>query len=87
MATHIDCLCFGIGVMDMTKVSPAQQLAMVAEIAGVRIQGVKFAWASVPCDTLLRLDPSNLRETHHREYCVQGRQCVSRASTPGREQL
>ena len=55
-------------VMDLTKVPPAQLLAAIAEVAGVLIQETKFVWASVPCDTLSRLDPSNQRHTHHREY-------------------
>ena len=55
-------------VMDLTEVPPAQLLAAIAELAGVLIQEIKFVWASVPCETLSRLDPSNQRHTHHREY-------------------
>ena len=65
--------------MDLTEVPGAQLLAAVADMAGVRIQEIKFVWASVPCDTLSRLDLSSHRPTHHREYskddsvaCIQG---------------
>ena len=46
-------------VMDLTEVPAAQLLAAVADMAGVKVQEIKFVWASVPCDTLSRLDPSN----------------------------
>ena len=53
---------------DQTEVPPAQLLAAVAELVGVLIQEIKFVWASVPCETLSRLDPNNQRHTHHKEY-------------------
>ena len=57
-------------VMDLTEVPPAQLLAAIAdpELAGVLVQEIKFVWASMACDTPSRLDPSNQRQTHHREY-------------------
>ena len=54
-------------VMGLTEVPPAQLLAVIAEMAGVLIQEIKFVWVSVPCETLSKLDPNNQRHTHHRE--------------------
>ena len=54
-------------VMDLAEVPPAQLIAAIAELAGVLIQEIKFVRASMPCDTLSRLDPNNRRHTHHRE--------------------
>ena len=59
-------------VMDLTEVPATQLLGAVAAMEGVRVQEIRFVWASVPCDTLSRLDPKNAntnqRHTHHREY-------------------
>ena len=55
-------------VIDLTEVPPARLLAAIAELTGVLIQEVKFVCASMPCETLSRLDPSNQSHTHHREY-------------------
>ena len=66
-------------VMDLTEVPMAHLFAAVSDMAGVKVQEFKFVWASVPCDTLSRLDPSKQRHTNHREYskddsvaCKQG---------------
>ena len=47
-----------------TEIPVAHPLAEVAELAGVLVQKIKFVWASVPCETLSRLGPSNRRHMH-----------------------
>ena len=60
-------------VMDLTDVPAAQLLTAVAEMAGVRIQKIKFVWASLPCNTV-EAQPQQ-PTTHPSQRVLQGRQC------------
>ena len=56
-------------VLDVGTVDPALLLQCIAELAGIQVQEILFIWASVPCDTMSAIDPSNQRtnSTFHRE--------------------
>ena len=60
-------------VMDLRQVTTAELVAAVAQIAGIQVGEILLIWASIPCDTVSRLDPGNQRPgyTAHREYSTR----------------
>jgi hypothetical protein len=48
-------------------------LAAVAQIAGIQVGEILLIWASIPCNTVSRLDPGNQRPgyTVHKEYSTR----------------
>ena len=60
-------------VLDLRQVTAAELVAVVAQIAGVQVAEILLIWASIPCNTVSRLDPGNQRPgyTVHREYSTR----------------
>ena len=50
-------------VLDLRQVTVAELLAVVARMAGVRVAEILLVWASVPCNTMSRLNPGALQGT------------------------